>query len=243
MDPRESVISHRLCQVKKIIVVASGKGGVGKSIVASTLALVLKQQGKQVGLLDLDMYGPSAHVILDVDPHQFPEEENGVLPFDVHGLKFMSTVYFTKDKPSAFRGLDITNIIVEMLAITRWDELDVLVVDMPPGLGDEMLDVLRLLPSPQFLVVTTSSKVSYVAVEKLLKLCTEINVPLIGVLENMAEPLSTYIEEKIENIHLPHLGKINIDHHLEASLGNPEKLLNTTFASELKQNLSFLSSK
>lgn len=233
IDPRESIIAQQVSQIQKIIIIASGKGGVGKSMVACSLALLFLKQGKRVGLLDLDMYGPSAHVILGANPHCFPEEDNGILPFNTHGISFMSTVFFTKDKPAAFRGNDITNIMIELLAITRWDKQDVLLVDMPPGLGDEMLDILHLLPNKEFLVVTTSSKVSYASVEKLLLLCQEINVPLLGVIENMADGSSKFIQEQLQKIHVPWLGGISYDTDLEHCIGLSELLLKSKMAQQL----------
>ena len=99
---------------------ASGKGGVGKSLVAASLALHLSKKGYQVGLLDLDLYGPSSHIILGVKD-VFPKEHKGLIPPQVHGIHFMSIVYFTEDKPSAFRGVDITNIIWSCWRSPSWD--------------------------------------------------------------------------------------------------------------------------
>ena len=113
MDVRTIVIEKRLKNIKRIIAVASGKGGVGKSLVASTLALTLAKKGHKVGLFDLDLYGPSSHIILGVKD-VFPEEEKGIIPPKIHDIRFMSIVYFTEDKPSPFRGIDITNIIIEL---------------------------------------------------------------------------------------------------------------------------------
>ena len=102
MDARISVIDKRLKNIKRIISVASGKGGVGKSLVASSLALNLSKKGFKIGLLDLDLYGPSSHIILGVKD-VFPKEEKGIIPPNVHGINFMSIFYFTEDKPSPFR--------------------------------------------------------------------------------------------------------------------------------------------
>ena len=133
MDPRLSVIDKRLSEIKRIIAVASGKGGVGKSLVASSLALSLSNKGYRTGLLDIDLYGPSSHIILGVTDYSFPEEEKGILPHKVNNIRFMSIVYFSEDKPAPLRGIDITNIIIELLSITQWGELDYLIIDMPPG--------------------------------------------------------------------------------------------------------------
>jgi ATP-binding protein involved in chromosome partitioning len=228
MEARVSVIEKRLKKIKRIISVASGKGGVGKSLVASSLALNLSRKGYKVGLLDLDLYGPSSHIILGVKD-VFPEEEKGIVPPYVQGINFMSIVYFTEDKPSPFRGIDISNIIIELLAITRWGELDYLIIDMPPGIGDETLDVIRLVKKSEFLVVTTPSMVSMGAVGKLLQLLKELKLPVIGVVENMKMTDSNYIENNVSKMGLTYLNSISFDQNLEGSIGNVDKLLETDF--------------
>ena len=233
MDARVSVIDKRLSKVKRVISVASGKGGVGKSLVASSLALRLANKGHKVGLLDLDLYGPSSHIILGIESQGFPEEEKGIIPPKIHGINFMSIVYFTEDKPSAFRGIDITNIIIELLAITQWGELDYLIIDMPPGIGDETLDVIHLVKKSEFLVVSTPSKVAMGAVSKLLLMLKEMNLPVIGVVENMKTKQSDYIKDSVSEIGLDYINSVSFDNDLEESIGNPDKLLNTCFMKEL----------
>ena len=232
MEARVSVIEKRLKNIKRIISVASGKGGVGKSLVASSLALNLSKKEYKVGLLDLDLYGPSSHIILGVKD-AFPEEEKGIIPPNIHGINFMSIVYFTEDKPSPFRGIDISNITIELLAITQWGSLDFLIIDMPPGMGDETLDVIRLIKRSEFLVVTTPSKVALGAVSKLLKIIKELKMPIIGVLENMSMAKSSFIKSEISKMDLPYLGYISFDKNLEESIGKPDKLLETDFMKDL----------
>lgn len=236
MEARVSVIDKRLKNIKRIISVASGKGGVGKSLIASMLALHLSKKGHDVGLLDLDLYGPSSHIILGVKD-VFPEEEKGIIPPDVHGIRFMSIVYYTEDKPSPFRGIDISNIIIELLAITQWGSLDYLIIDMPPGMGDETLDVIRLIKNSEFLVVTTPSKVAFGAVSKLLKILKELKIPTIGVIENMTMTQSSFIRSEICQMNLPFLGSISFDKNLEDSIGKPDKLLETDFMKDLDKIL------
>ena len=232
MEPRVSIIGKRLKNIKRIISVASGKGGVGKSLVASSLALNLSEKGYNVGLLDLDLYGPSSHIILGVKD-VFPEEEKGLIPPDVHGIKFMSIVYFTEDKPSAFRGIDISNIIIELLAITQWGSLDYLVIDMPPGIGDETLDVIRLVKNSEFLVVTTPSKVAMGAVSKLLKILKELKIPTVGIVENMTMTGASFVQGEICQMKIPYLGAISFDKKLENAIGKPDKLRDTVFMKDL----------
>lgn len=240
MEPRPSVIQGRLSDVGRIIAVASGKGGVGKSMVASTLALRLAEQGRKVGLLDLDLYGPSSHLILGFMPDEFPEEERGILPRKIEGIKFMSLVYFSRDNPGAFRGSDVTNIILELLAITRWDELDCLVIDLPPGIGDEILDVIGYIPRAEFLVVTTPSKVSFSAVEKLLKILLEGKHPLLGVVENMAHDSGDFISRQAASLNVKYLGPLCYDPKVEEGVGNPSILLATDFAKDVSALLEKL---
>ena len=233
MDPRLSIIDKRLSKIGKIIAVASGKGGVGKSLVASSLALNLSMKKFKVGLLDLDLYGPSSHVILGVSDFSFPEEEKGILPHKVDNINFMSIVYFTGDKPAPLRGMDITNIIIEILAITQWGELDYLVIDMPPGIGDETLDVIKLVKNSKFLVVTTPSKVALGAVRKLLLILKELKIPIIGIIENMTMTRSPFVNSEICQMKLPYLGSISFDHKLENSIGKPDNLMSTEFMKDL----------
>jgi ATP-binding protein involved in chromosome partitioning len=236
MDARLSVIDKRLANIKRIISVASGKGGVGKSLVSCCLALKLVKKGYKVGLLDLDLYGPSSHIILGAKK-VFPKEEKGIIPPEINGIKFMSIVYFTEDKPSPFRGIDISNIIIELLAITQWDSLDFLVIDMPPGIGDETLDVIRLIKKNEFLVVSTPSKVALGAVSKLLMIIKELKIPIIGVLENMSMNKSEFIENEITKMKIPYLGYINFDNKLEESIGNANRLFDTNFMKDFGQIL------
>jgi ATP-binding protein involved in chromosome partitioning len=233
MDARLSVIDKRLSSIKRVISVASGKGGVGKSLVASSLALSLSKKGFKVGLLDLDLYGPSSHIILGMKDYSFPQEDKGIIPPDVGGFKFMSIVYFTDDKPSPFRGMDISNIIVELLAITKWGELDFLIIDMPPGIGDETLDVIHLIKRSEFLVVSIPSRVAMGAVSKLLSILKELELSVVGIIENMKIKDSNYVKEEVETPGFKYLGSVGFDGGLEESIGNPKKILQTAFMKDL----------
>ena len=233
MDTRISVIDKRLSNIKNVISVASGKGGVGKSLIASSLALILSKKGYKVGLLDLDLYGPSSHIILGVK-NVLPEEEKGIIPPKVNNICFMSIVYFTEDKPSPFRGIDVSNIIIELLAITQWGRLDYLVIDMPPGIGDETLDVIRLIKKSRFLVVTTPSKVSMAAVGKLLTLLKELKLPIVGVVENMKMNNSGYVKNIVSKERIRYLGSIPFDTKIEEAIGAPLRLYKTSFMKKLE---------
>ena len=144
VDPRTSVINERLARIGKVVAVSSGKGGVGKSLVAATLALTLVNKGCKVGLFDIDFTSPSTHLILGAKELQ-PKEEKGLIPPKVHGLAYMSLVYYSGDNATPLRGVDTSNALIELLAVTQWGKLDFLIIDMPPGIGDAVLDLIRLV--------------------------------------------------------------------------------------------------
>jgi ATP-binding protein involved in chromosome partitioning len=231
IDPRPSLIDRRLKGVDEIIAVSSGKGGVGKSMVASTLALYLADTGYSVGLLDLDFTSPATHVILGIDG-LFPKEEYGIIPPVAYGIKYMSIIHYALNKPAPLRGADVSDAIIELLAITLWRDLDRLIIDMPPGLGDATLDVIRFVDDIRFLVVTTPSKVAYETVRKQLTLLKRLQVPVIGVVENMAREPSDYESLSVENDESLYLGAISYDENLEESLGEVTKLKETKFYAE-----------
>ncbi|KXA95458.1 ATP-binding protein [candidate division MSBL1 archaeon SCGC-AAA259E19] len=238
MDPRTEIIKERLKEVDKLIPVASGKGGVGKSLIASTTALLISEKEYDVGLFDLDLHGPSAHVILGAQDYSFPEEKKGIIPPEVGNIKFMSTVYYSRDKPSPLRGDDISNALRELLAVTRWGDLDYLIVDMPPGIGNETLDTIQLMKKAKFLVATTPSKVALSTVKKLVQMLKELEVPIAGIIENMKTENSPDIKREIENLGVTYLGEIRFDRNLEKAIGKPRKILETSFAEDLKKALS-----
>ncbi|NJE48988.1 Mrp/NBP35 family ATP-binding protein [Thermococcus sp. 9N3] len=240
IDPREIAISARLENVKRIIPVVSGKGGVGKSLISTTLALALAEKGYKVGLLDLDFHGASDHVILGFEPKEFPEEDKGVVPPTVHGIKFMTIAYYTENRPTPLRGKEISDALIELLTITRWDELDYLVIDMPPGLGDQLLDVLRFLKRGEFLVVATPSKLALNVVEKLIQLLLEENHKVLGVVENMvlrSEQLNDEedVRKLAERYNVPYLIGIPFYPDLDAKIGNVEELMKTEFAEKVRE--------
>lgn len=231
IDPRPGLIGRRLKGIDEIIAVSSGKGGVGKSMVASTLALHLENSGHSVGLLDLDFTSPATHVILGIYG-LFPDEKYGIIPPVAHGIKYMSITHFALDKPVPLRGTDVSDAIIELLAITLWGDLDHLIIDMPPGLGDATLDVIRFVEGIRFLVVTTPSKVAYETVRKQLALLKRLRVPVLGVIENMVRKPSEYISHKVENEGFLYLGAIGYDDGLEDSLGDEGRLKETNFYAE-----------
>ena len=236
MDPRINVVEKRLEKIGKIIAVAGGKGGIGKSTIASLLALVLADSNKKVGLLDLDFTGASTHTILGIDDFHFPDEDEGIIPPKYHGISYITIANFTQDHAAPMRGLDITNAILEILAITKWDELDYLIIDMPPGINDTTLDIIRLIKNIEFCIVTTPSKITTNVVKKSLELLEELNIQILGVIENMTFPAMPFAKEVFEKCYL---GTIPFDETYEHAIGDIDKLLETVIAKTLHNLTEF----
>lgn len=174
--------------VKNVIAVAAGKGGVGKSTVATNLALALHLQGAKVGLLDADIYGPSVPTMLG-DPEVPPETKAGnrIVPATYHGIKVISIGFFTeRDGAVVWRGPMIHKILQQFLGDVEWGDLDYLVVDLPPGTGDAQLSLSQLIPITGAVMVTTPQEVALIDVEKAVGMFRKVEVPLLGVLENMS---------------------------------------------------------
>lgn len=235
-DPRLATINKRLKDVKRVIVVVGGKGGVGKSLIATTLSLVLSKRGHSVGLLDLDFHGPSCHTILDAKG-VMPTEGEGIIPPEIHGIKLMSVVYYVGEKPLPLRGTEISNVFTELLAITKWGRTDYLIVDAPPGMGEEILDVIRLMKKGEFLIVTTPSNLALKTMSRLAKLLLEIRVPVLGIVENMRITKTKLTEELAKGLDIKYLGYVSFDYNLEGCISNPKKLLKTKFADNVKNIL------
>lgn len=228
------MINQRLAKVKRIIAVSSGKGGVGKSLVATTLALTLAHEGCKVGLFDLDFTSPSTHIILNAEK-TVPKEDKGIVPPTVHGLEYMSLVYFSGDNPAPLRGVDVSNALIELLSVTQWGCLDFLVIDMPPGIGDVILDLLRLVNRIEFLIVTTSSLLAFETVKKQVALLCELKAPIIGVVENMKRTSANNVKDETEKLGLKFLAEISFDQKVEDAIGDEAKLLDSSIGRAIKQ--------
>jgi ATP-binding protein involved in chromosome partitioning len=234
VDPRTSIIDERLKNVRNVIAVSGGKGGVGKSLIASTLALLLAKNKMKVGLFDLDFTSPSTNLILGIKDAR-PVEDKGIIPPKVHGLRYMSIVYYSGDYAAPLRGADISNALIELLAITRWENLDYLILDMPPGISDATLDLIRLIKKIRFLIITTPSQLAFETVKKLTNLLKTQNIPITGIIENMKTVKSQTIKSQTQKLGLNYLGQIPYDPQIEYAIGNSTKLLNTELAQKTKQ--------
>ena len=238
IDPRLRIIGKRLEPVRRILVFASGKGGVGKSLCSAVAALLLAGEKRPTGLLDLDFHGASAHLFLGIEP-ALPEEFRGILPLEgPEGIAFMSIAAFTGEKAIPLRGGEITDALIELLTVTKWPDLDTLVVDMPPGIGDEVLDLLRFMGRGQIVVVTTPSVVALRVVKRLVDILFELKAPILGVLENRISPSLNGANEFWNETsgfppEIPLLGPLPYSPELEMAIGNPGQLVSGSFAGEL----------
>ncbi len=232
-DPRTSIISERLKDVRRIVAVSSGKGGVGKSLVAATLALALAKKGCKVGLFDLDFTSPSTHLILGAGDAK-PTEEKGLVPPKVAGLTYMSLIYYSGDKAAPLRGADTSNALIELLAVTLWGKLDFLVIDSPPGIGDTMLDLVKLVPRIEFLIVTTPSQLAFETVKKQSRLLKELKTPIVGVVENMKMAPSEIVKKGTERLGVRLLSEVPFDQAVEAAIGSPQLLLATKLGEKVQ---------
>jgi ATP-binding protein involved in chromosome partitioning len=234
IDPRPAAAARRLAQVARLVAVTGGKGGIGKSLVAAGLALEAARTGRAVGLLDLDLTSACAHLLLGA-PAVLPREAFGVVPPHTAGVASMSIAYFLGDRPAALRGTEVSHALVELLAITQWGPLELLVIDMPPGLGDALLDAVRLLPRAEYLVVATASPVVLATVGRTLALLSELRRPVLGVIENMERAPGAAVATLAAAHQAPFLGSLPFDEAVEEAFGDPRRLAGTRMAEALRR--------
>lgn len=174
--------------VKKIIAVASGKGGVGKSTVATNLAIALSRTGAKVGLCDCDLYGPSVALMLGAtDQQPMATDQNEIVPIEAHGIKAISMGFLlSEDSPVIVRGPLATRYIQQFLRQCLWGDLDYLVLDLPPGTGDIQLTIVQTVSLDASVIVTTPQEVALIDARKAAGMFRKVNVPISGIIENMA---------------------------------------------------------
>lgn len=178
-----------LAKVKNIIAVASGKGGVGKSTTAVNLALALVREGAKVGVLDADIYGPSMGLMLGLPAGTRPQvrDQKFFVPPQAHGVQVMSMAFLADDNtPMAWRGPMVSGALMQLLTQTAWDDLDYLVVDMPPGTGDIQLTLAQKVPVTGSVIVTTPQDIALLDARKGIEMFRKVHIPVLGVVENMA---------------------------------------------------------
>ena len=225
-DPRLLIINMKYSKIKHIVPVMSPKGGVGKTLIATLLSLYLSLKGYRVGLLDLDITNPNAHLVLGTELSKVkPTEDRGVVPPHIFGIKFMTIAFYSMDKPLPLRGSDIDSAVKELLAIINWGPLDLLFIDTPPGLSDVFMDVVTYIPKVKVLIVTTPSKLALKAIENLVKILNEVQVPIVGLIGNMS--IDEEIRKFCKNFKINYLGSIPFDPNIDRCLGNRELLLHS----------------
>jgi ATP-binding protein involved in chromosome partitioning len=173
--------------VKNIIAVASGKGGVGKSTTAVNLALALAAEGAQVGLLDADIYGPSQPMMMGIDARPVSDDGKTMEPLENYGVQVMSIGFLVNpDEAMIWRGPMATQALEQLLRQTNWRELDYLIVDLPPGTGDIQLTLSQRVPMTGAVIVTTPQDIALLDARKGIKMFEKVGVPILGIVENMA---------------------------------------------------------
>jgi ATP-binding protein involved in chromosome partitioning len=188
------IISHAVQQalkpqpnVKNIIAVASGKGGVGKSTTAVNLALALAAEGATVGILDADIYGPSIPTMLGLSGYPVSEDNKTMMPKISYGIQTMSIGYLIDaDQPMIWRGPMATNALQQLLRDTNWKDVDYLIVDLPPGTGDIQLTLSQQIPVSGAIIVTTPQDIALIDAQRGLGMFEKVNVPVLGIVENMS---------------------------------------------------------
>jgi ATP-binding protein involved in chromosome partitioning len=235
--------------VRNIIAVASGKGGVGKSTVCVNLAVALQKRGAKVGLLDADIYGPSLHVLLNVEAQLQPGRKKEIAAVEKDGMKMMSLGFVTgRGTPVIWRGPLVQGIVKKFLQDVEWGDLDYLMVDLPPGTGDAQLTLVQTVPITSAIIVTTPSEIALVDAEKGLNMFTQVNVPVLGIVENMSYFVCPHCEKqtnifdagggkKVSNsLSVDFLGEIPLDSQVRESGDHGEPIVKVAPESEISKS-------
>ena len=180
--------ANALPGIKNIIVIASGKGGVGKSTTSVNLALALHSEGARVAILDADIYGPSQPRMLGVKDLRPEGSENGnMIPVPAHGIQSMSIGYLVDEAtPMVWRGPMVTQALDQLIRKTEWENIDYMIIDMPPGTGDTQLTISQKIPVSGAVIVTTPQDIALIDAKKGLAMFEKVNIPILGIIENMS---------------------------------------------------------
>jgi Mrp family chromosome partitioning ATPase/DUF971 family protein len=188
MQPKKqpNLAVSTLAKVDTVLAISSCKGGVGKSTIAAQLARSMQREGLRVGLLDIDIYGPSVPTLFNMHRPELMMRDNMLIPMDVDGLKIMSMGFVLGDSPAVMRGPMVSGYVQQIMTQTDWGELDYLLIDMPPGTGDIQLTLVQQAALDGAIIVTTPHSLSLVDVARGILMFEKVNVPVLGIVENMS---------------------------------------------------------
>ena len=223
-SPQEAPQPKPLAGVSSIIAIGSGKGGVGKTTVAVNVAIALARLGNRVGLIDADIYGPNVPLMMGSSQQPRVLEDNRIEPIEAHGVKVISVGLLSPgDKPLVMRGPMLHQIIRQFLQQVEWGELDYLIIDLPPGTGDIVISLVQTVPLTGAVVVSTPSDVALQDARKALEMFHQVNVEILGIVENMSHFTCPHCHQEIDifskggaertakQFKLPFLGSIELD--------------------------------
>jgi len=250
MQMQDNAIKDSLARIKNKILVMSGKGGVGKSSIAANIAVGLAKEGKKVGLMDVDLHGPSIAKIMGISSLLDVTPENKIMPwtFD-NNLKVVSMQALMPEKDVAviWRGPAKTGVIRQFIADVHWEDLDYIVIDSPPGTGDEPLTVAQIVPDARAVIVATPQELALADVRKSVNFCEKVNMEILGVVENMGAFKCPHCNEKIEifptggaenmaqSMKIPFLGAIPFDPDVVKACDRGTPIMNFNAASPVSE--------
>lgn len=251
------MLAKSIPQVKNILAIASGKGGVGKSTTTVNLALAFSKKGMRVGILDADIYGPSIPLMLGALKRPEVTPDKKIHPVMVHGIQSMSIGYLVDEKaPMAWRGPMATGALQQLLNDTLWDNLDYLIIDLPPGTGDIQLTLAQKIPVIAAVIVTTPQDLALLDARRAYEMFQKVKVPVLGIIENMSSHICSHCghaesifgqgggQKMAEQYHIPLLGQLPLDIRIreETDSGrytnNPNAKLYENIAEEIIEKLA-----